>query len=179
MRCKFFRKNVFLFSLFSFICSNWQFYFYLHYELLSTYNVLSTSSPVAFSDFYSFVDFLLNLNFPYTFQSSAFYEFSPPSPACFSFIVVFWLLYCLSKGARGSVVGWGTMLQDGRSWDRVPMRWIFSNLPNPSGRTMALGSTQPLTQMSTRNLKKQIWGVKGGRRLWLTTFPPSVSRLSK
>jgi hypothetical protein len=32
------------------------------------------------------------------------------------------------------------------------MRWIFSNLPNPSGRTMALGSTQPLTEMSTRNL---------------------------
>jgi hypothetical protein len=25
------------------------------------------------------------------------------------------------------------------------------NLPNPSGRTMALASTQPLTEMSTRN----------------------------
>jgi hypothetical protein len=24
----------------------------------------------------------------------------------------------------------------------------FSNLPNPSGRTMALGSTQPLTEMN-------------------------------
>jgi hypothetical protein len=30
-----------------------------------------------------------------------------------------------------------------------------SNLPNPSDRTMALGSTQPLTEMSTRNLKKK------------------------
>jgi hypothetical protein len=50
-----------------------------------------------------------------------------------------------SPGARGSVVGWGTMLQ-------VPMRWIFFNLPNPSSRTMALGSTQPLREMSTRNL---------------------------
>jgi hypothetical protein len=29
---------------------------------------------------------------------------------------------------------------------------FFSNLPNPSSRTMALGSTQPLTEMSTRNL---------------------------
>jgi hypothetical protein len=29
---------------------------------------------------------------------------------------------------------------------------VFSNLPNPSSRTMALGSTQPLTEMSTRNL---------------------------
>ena len=28
---------------------------------------------------------------------------------------------------------------------------------NPSGRTMALGSTQPLTEMSTRNIS---WGVK-------------------
>jgi hypothetical protein len=28
----------------------------------------------------------------------------------------------------------------------------FFNLPNPSSRTMALGSTQPLTEISTRNL---------------------------
>jgi hypothetical protein len=28
----------------------------------------------------------------------------------------------------------------------------FLNLPNSSGRTIALGSTQPLTEMSTRNL---------------------------
>jgi hypothetical protein len=28
----------------------------------------------------------------------------------------------------------------------------FLNLPNPSSRTMVLGSTQPLTEMSTRNI---------------------------
>jgi hypothetical protein len=28
----------------------------------------------------------------------------------------------------------------------------FFNLPNPSSRSMALGSTQPLTEMSIRNL---------------------------
>jgi hypothetical protein len=28
----------------------------------------------------------------------------------------------------------------------------FLNLPNPSNRSVALGSTQPLTEMSTRNL---------------------------
>jgi hypothetical protein len=33
-----------------------------------------------------------------------------------------------------------------------------NNLPNPSGRTMALGSTQPVTEISTRNLKKETWG---------------------
>jgi hypothetical protein len=49
------------------------------------------------------------------------------------------------------------------------------NLPNPSSRTMALGSTQPLTEMSTRNLPG---GVKGGWRIRLATLPPSVSRLS-
>jgi hypothetical protein len=76
-------------------------------------------------------------------------------------------------GARGSVVGWGTMLQAGRSRVRILMRWIFSNLPNPSSRTMVLRSTQLLTEMSTRNLL----GVKSGRRVWLTSLP-SVSRLS-
>jgi hypothetical protein len=29
---------------------------------------------------------------------------------------------------------------------------FFSNWPNPSSRTMALGSTQPLTEMSTRKI---------------------------
>jgi hypothetical protein len=53
---------------------------------------------------------------------------------------------------RGSVVGWGTMLQAGRSRDRIPDEVDFFNLPNPSSRTMALGSTQPLTEMSTRNI---------------------------
>jgi hypothetical protein len=30
----------------------------------------------------------------------------------------------------------------------------FFNSPNPTSRTMALGSTQPLTEMSTRNLSE-------------------------
>jgi hypothetical protein len=54
--------------------------------------------------------------------------------------------------ARSSVVGWGTILQAERSRVPVSMRWIFFNLLNPSSRTMTLGSTQPLTEMSTRNL---------------------------
>jgi hypothetical protein len=34
----------------------------------------------------------------------------------------------------------------------IPEFTGFFNWPNPSSRTMALESTQPLTQMSTRNL---------------------------
>jgi hypothetical protein len=49
------------------------------------------------------------------------------------------------------------MLQTGTSRDRNPMRWIFLNFPNPSSRTMALGSTQPLTEMSTRNIPGGKW----------------------
>jgi hypothetical protein len=37
--------------------------------------------------------------------------------------------YYISLGARGSVVGLGTMLQAGRSRVRVPMTWIFFILP--------------------------------------------------
>jgi len=38
-------------------------------------------------------------------------------------------------------------------------RYIYIHIHghNPSGRTMALGSTQPLTEMSTRNIS---WVVK-------------------
>jgi hypothetical protein len=45
------------------------------------------------------------------------------------------------------------MLQAGRSWGWIPDEVIgFFSLFNFSSRTMALGSTQPLTEMSTRNL---------------------------
>ena len=57
----------------------------------------------------------------------------------------------MNSGARGGAVGQGTELQAVRS--RVG---IF-HWHNPSGRTMALGLTQPLTKMSTRNTS---WEVK-------------------
>jgi hypothetical protein len=56
----------------------------------------------------------------------------------------------------------------------VPDEVYFFNLPNPFSRTMALGSTQSLTKMSTRNLPGG-GGVKDGRRVRLTTLPPSMS----
>jgi hypothetical protein len=45
------------------------------------------------------------------------------------------------------------MLQAGRSRVRFPMSLLdFFKLPNSSSRTVALGSTQALTEMSTKNL---------------------------
>ena len=43
----------------------------------------------------------------------------------------------------------------------------ISHWHNPSGRTMALGLTQPLTEMSTRNIS---WGIKAAGADNLTTF---------
>jgi hypothetical protein len=56
-------------------------------------------------------------------------------------------------------------------------RWGFGffHWANPSSRTVALGLTQPLTEMSSRNLP----AVKRGRRVTLTTSPPCVSRFSR
>jgi hypothetical protein len=78
-------------------------------------------------------------------------------------------------GARGSLVGWSTTLQARRSPVRVRDGVDCFNLPNPFSRTMALESTQPLTNMSARNLL----GVKSGWHVGLTTLPPSVSWMSE
>jgi hypothetical protein len=57
----------------------------------------------------------------------------------------------VNVGERGSVIGWGTILQAERSPVRVPDELDFFDLPNLSSHNMALGSTQPLTEMSTRD----------------------------
>jgi hypothetical protein len=62
-----------------------------------------------------------------------------------------------SRGPRWHS-GEGSVLQIGRSLVRSQMVSVdFSLKYNPSDRTMALGSTQPLTEMSTRSIS---WGVK-------------------
>ena len=53
------------------------------------------------------------------------------------------------SGTRGRAVRWGIALQTRRS--RVRFNGIFY-WHNPFGRTVALRSTQPLTEMSTRSI---------------------------
>jgi hypothetical protein len=87
------------------------------------------------------------------------------------------LYYNMLFGTWGTILGWGTMLSARRSWVQIMMKSLdFFNVCNPSSRTMALGSTQPLTEMSTRNLPG---GVKDGQHIRLATLMPSVSRLSR
>jgi hypothetical protein len=79
----------------------------------------------------------------------------------------------INMWARGSLRYYATSRKaEGPSPDEVTG---FFNRPNPSSRTMALGSTQTLKEMNTRNLPAGI----GKLAHTLTTSPPSVSRLSR
>jgi hypothetical protein len=73
-----------------------------------------------------------------------------------------WEAMCYKPAVRGFESRW--------------CRWIF-NWPNPSSRTMAMGSTQPLTEKSTGNLSGE--GCKGRPAGKATTSPPSVSQFSR
>ena len=55
----------------------------------------------------------------------------------------------------GTVVKVLRYKSEGRWFDPSWCHWNFSLISNPSDRTMAQGSTQPLTEMSTRNIS---WG---------------------
>ena len=69
---------------------------------------------------------------------------------------VVYLLYMYFKGDRGGTVVKVLCYKSEVRWfDPSWCHWNFSLTSNPSDRTMALGSTQPLTEMSTRSIS---WG---------------------
>jgi hypothetical protein len=87
-------------------------------------------------------------------------------------IFAYCFTYLTTRGhAAGGAVGWGTALQPGRSRGRFPTISLEFFLDNPYGRTVALGLSRTLTEMSTRNI---FWG-KGGRCKGLTTLLPSCA----
>ena len=78
-------------------------------------------------------------------------------------------LYSLSKkGDRGSTV---VKVMYHKSKDR----WLDPRFHNPSDLTVALGTTHPLTEMSTRIIS---WG-KVGRCVRLKNLPPSCAVVLK
>jgi hypothetical protein len=58
----------------------------------------------------------------------------------------------LARGARGRVVWLRHYATSRKVADSSPDEVDYFNLPNPFSRIITLGSTRPLTEMSTRNL---------------------------
>jgi len=76
--------------------------------------------------------------------------------------------------AHDGAVCSATALQGVKVAGSIPRwcHWNFFHWYIPCGRTMALGLTQPLTEISTGNIS---WGVKVAGAWGVTTLPPSCT----
>jgi hypothetical protein len=81
-------------------------------------------------------------------------------------------IWCLQNIPSRSIVGWVTTLHTGSSRVRVPIRWIFFSIY----LILKIHYGPGVDSASNRNEYQEFsWGIKGGRRVRLTTLPPSVS----
>ena len=81
-----------------------------------------------------------------------------PRSAIYCFLFQFPVFSLFLREARGGAVGWGTVLFTSGWYHRI-FHWH-----NPSGRTVALGSTQPLTEMS-KKVKQSRYRPGGTQRI--------------
>jgi hypothetical protein len=96
--------------------------FLRHVGLSRNYTTLQTTEQI-------FIVTAVRTEIPYDFVLSVSHFLLPEvSPFFYTILVayMYFLTILKSTGARGSVADWCTMLQTGRSRDRVSMRWIFS-----------------------------------------------------
>jgi hypothetical protein len=117
-------------------------------------------TTVAFTLLYSYSTLHVSGTLAPIIMSLLILHIQPPVTVCrwVGFFFQLWSVTTVAKAgwAPGPVwrgaVGWGTALQAGRSripFPMVPLDFFYNN---SSGRAMVLGSTQPLTEMSTRNI---------------------------
>jgi hypothetical protein len=89
----------------------------------------------------------------YLYSGGNRFEFIPLKSRYSDPKYLWFFLVFQSKYRRGSVVGWGTMLQAGRSRVRVPTRWNFSSFHPHYGPRVDSASNRNEYQESS-------WGVK-------------------
>jgi hypothetical protein len=71
--------------------------------------------------------------------------------------LIIFSIKCFFIREGGGAVGWAPVLQGGRSRVRFAMVSLEFFTDNPSGLTMAMGPTRPLTEMSRRSIS---WKVR-------------------
>jgi len=96
-------------------------------------------------------------------------------PQCLYKVAIYRTLLYITADRDSTVIKVLCYKSEGRSFDPSWCHWKFSLSLNSSDRAMVLGSTQPLTEMSTRS---NSWGLKWPVRK-ADNLPPSCAVVMK